>query len=92
MRLNGYAPNSNTPPLATQFVAAPFSLADLHNVHLAVRGYAPNIANLRRTVLATPDFVRPTAQAADAARTEPPSRAVHKGQCTGHRAAADTER
>jgi len=49
-----------------RFVTEPFSLADIHSVYLALCGYAPDIANFRRKVLATPDFVRP---AADAART-----------------------
>jgi 8-oxo-dGTP diphosphatase len=51
--------------LATRFVKEPFSLADLRNVYLAVWGQAPNVANFRRKVLATPDFVRPTARVAE---------------------------
>jgi 8-oxo-dGTP diphosphatase len=53
--------------LAAQFVTEPFSLADLRHVYLAVWGEAPDLANFRRKVLATPGFVVPVARARQAA-------------------------
>jgi 8-oxo-dGTP diphosphatase len=61
--------------LAAAFVSEPFSLSDLRNVYLAVWGDAPDLANFRRKVLATPDFVRPgkrSASAPTAAGGRPP--------------------
>jgi 8-oxo-dGTP diphosphatase len=49
--------------LATAFVPETFVLADLLGVYRAVWGRAPDLANFRRKVLATPGFVVPVADA-----------------------------
>lgn len=70
--------------LAAQFVAEPFSLADLRQVYLAVWGEAPDLANFRRKVLSTPGFVVPVAQARRAATAvggRPPA-LYRRGQAT----------
>ena len=50
--------------LALAFVEEPFSLADVRRVYLAVWGQAPDLANFRRKVLATPGFVVPVQRSA----------------------------
>jgi 8-oxo-dGTP diphosphatase len=45
--------------LATQFVAEPFTLADLHEVYTAVWGEPVGLANFRRKVMSTQGFVVP---------------------------------
>ena len=46
--------------LAAQFLAEPFTLADLHRVYTAVWGVDVDLANFRRKVLRTPGFVAAT--------------------------------
>jgi 8-oxo-dGTP diphosphatase len=63
--------------LAAQFVAEPFSLADLRRVYAAVWGEAPDLANFRRKVLSSPGFVK---QAEDrAASGGRPAQLYHRG-------------
>lgn len=57
--------------LATQFVGQPFTLGELRAVYLAVWGAAPDLANFRRKVLATPGFVRPLERTASRRQGRP---------------------
>lgn len=49
--------------LATAFVSEPFSLAEVRRVYEAVWGKAPDLANFRRKLLSTDDFVVPAGSA-----------------------------
>lgn len=51
-------------PLATAFVAEPFTLADVRRVYEAVWGVPLDPGNFRRKILSTADFVVPTEQTA----------------------------
>lgn len=55
--------------LALRFVTEPFSLADLRRVYVSVWGTAPDPANFRRKVLATPGFVTSARRSAQAPTT-----------------------
>jgi 8-oxo-dGTP diphosphatase len=51
-----------TTSIATSFVEAPFTIADLRRVYECVWGTALHPANFRRKVLAAPDLVAPTGE------------------------------
>jgi 8-oxo-dGTP diphosphatase len=53
--------------LATRFVGPTFTLAELRAVYTAVWGAAPELANFRRKVLNTPDFIEPAGASGSAA-------------------------
>lgn len=65
--------------LATAFVEEPFTLPELRRVYEAVWGAAPDLANFRRKVLASPGFVEPAGSAPDRSRPGRPAARYRKG-------------
>jgi 8-oxo-dGTP diphosphatase len=68
--------------LAAAFVDEPFTLPELRRVYEAVWGSAPDLANFRRKVLATPGFVEPAGGAPDRSRPGRPAARYRRGRAT----------
>jgi 8-oxo-dGTP diphosphatase len=68
--------------LATAFVDAPFTLPDLRRVYEAVWGSAPDLANFRRKVLASPGFVERAGEDPDRSKRGRPAARYRAGTAT----------
>ena len=68
--------------LATSFVEEPFTLPELRRVYEAVWGDAPDLANFRRKVLATPGFVEPVGGDPERAGPGRPAALYRRGRAT----------
>lgn len=68
--------------LATAFVDEPFTLPELRAVYEAVWGAAPDLANFRRKVLASPGFVEPAGAAPDRSKRGRPATRYRRGTAT----------